>query len=122
MVVEESTNRARLDMAVRFEGRAAYVFEFTVVEQAGEGAAMAQLVEREYTPTTHGRRSRPSNRKRQKPLAGEVNSPTGAGLPAVGDALVASRVFPCAVVGLRVAVHSNASSNDLTACDTWPMK
>ena len=48
MVVEESTSRGRLDMAVRFEGRAVYVFEFKVVEQAGEGAAMAQLVEREY--------------------------------------------------------------------------
>ena len=48
VVVEESTSRGRLDMAVRFEGRAVYVFEFKVVEQAGEGAAMAQLVERGY--------------------------------------------------------------------------
>ena len=48
VVVEDSTNRGRLDMAVRFEGRAVYVFEFKVAEQAGEGAAMAQLVEREY--------------------------------------------------------------------------
>ena len=48
IVVEESTSRGRLDMAVRFEGRAVYVFEFKVAEQAGEGAAMAQLVERRY--------------------------------------------------------------------------
>ena len=47
VTVEESTNRGRLDMAVRFEGRV-YVFEFKVVEQAGEGAAMAQLKHREY--------------------------------------------------------------------------
>ncbi len=47
LVVEESTNRGRLDMAVRFEGRV-YFFEFKVVEQAGEGSAMAQLQDRGY--------------------------------------------------------------------------
>ena len=47
VAVEESTSRGRLDMAVRFEGRV-YVFEFKVVEQAGEGAAMAQLRDRGY--------------------------------------------------------------------------
>ena len=47
VTVEESTNRGRLDMAVRF-GRRVYVFEFKVVEQAGEGAALAQLRERGY--------------------------------------------------------------------------
>ena len=47
VTVEESTNQGRLDMAVRFEGRV-YVFEFKVVEQAGEGAAMAQLKDRGY--------------------------------------------------------------------------
>ena len=47
VTVEESTSRGRLDMAVHFEGRV-YVFEFKVVEQAGEGAAMAQLRERGY--------------------------------------------------------------------------
>ena len=47
VAVEESTNRGRLDMAVRFEGRV-YVFEFKVVEQAGEGGAMAQLKDRGY--------------------------------------------------------------------------
>ena len=46
-VVEESTSKGRLDMAVRFEGRV-YVFEFKVVEQAGEGGAMAQLKDRGY--------------------------------------------------------------------------
>ncbi len=47
VTVEDSTNRGRLDMAVRFEDRV-YVFEFKVVEQAGAGAAMAQLVARGY--------------------------------------------------------------------------
>ena len=47
VAVEESTNRGRLDMAVRFANRV-YVFEFKVVEQAGEGAALAQLVDRGY--------------------------------------------------------------------------
>ena len=47
VAVEDSTNRGRLDMAVRFEDRV-YVFEFKVVEQAGAGAAMAQLVDRGY--------------------------------------------------------------------------
>ena len=37
----------RLDMAVRFADRV-YVFEFKVVEQAGDGGAMAQLEERRY--------------------------------------------------------------------------
>ena len=47
VTVEDSTSRGRLDMSLRFEGRA-YVFEFKVVEQAGEGAAMAQLQQRGY--------------------------------------------------------------------------
>ena len=47
VAVEESTSRGRLDMAVRFERRV-YVFEFKVVEQAGKGAAMAQLKDRGY--------------------------------------------------------------------------
>ena len=47
VTVEDSTSRGRLDMALRFEGRA-YVFEFKVVEQAGEGTAMAQLKQRGY--------------------------------------------------------------------------
>ena len=47
VAVEESTSRGRLDMAVRFADRV-YVFEFKVVEQAGEGGAMAQLEDRRY--------------------------------------------------------------------------
>ncbi len=47
VTVEESTNKGRPDMPVRFENQV-YVFEFKVAEQAGEGAAMAQLVERGY--------------------------------------------------------------------------
>ena len=47
VVVEDSTNRGRLDMAVRFADRA-YLFEFKVVEQAGEGTALAQLRGRRY--------------------------------------------------------------------------
>ena len=45
--VEDSTNRGRLDMAVRFGG-AVFVFEFKVVEQAGAGTAMAQLRTKGY--------------------------------------------------------------------------
>ena len=47
VTVEDSTNRGRLDMAVRF-GDAMYLFEFKVVEQAGAGAALAQLKDRRY--------------------------------------------------------------------------
>ena len=47
VAVEDSTNRGRLDMAVRFAG-AVYLFEFKVVERAGSGSALAQLRERGY--------------------------------------------------------------------------
>ena len=47
VVVEDSTSHARLDMAVCFNANV-YLFEFKVVENAGEGAAMAQLKERRY--------------------------------------------------------------------------
>ena len=53
VTVEDSTSRGRLDMALRFEDRA-YVFEFKVVEQAGEGTAMAQLRERGYADKHRG--------------------------------------------------------------------
>ena len=53
VTVEDSTNRGRLDMAVRFGG-AVYVFEFKVVETAGSGAAMAQLKERGYAEKYRG--------------------------------------------------------------------
>ena len=47
ITVEDSTSRGRLDMAVRFGGRV-YLFELKVVEQAGPGAALAQLKTRGY--------------------------------------------------------------------------
>ena len=47
VTVEDSGSRGRADMAVRFGG-AVYLFEFKVVEQAGEGAALAQLKARGY--------------------------------------------------------------------------
>jgi len=47
ITVEDSTNHGRLDMAVQFNGQV-YLFEFKVVEMAGEGAAMAQLKARRY--------------------------------------------------------------------------
>ena len=51
--VEESTSHGRLDMAVRFNGNV-YLFEFKVVELAGEGAAMAQLKARGYADKYRG--------------------------------------------------------------------
>ena len=54
VTVEESTARGRLDMAVRTGGRV-YLFEFKVVEQAGSGAALAQLRERDYAAKYRGR-------------------------------------------------------------------
>ena len=45
--VEDSTSRGRLDMVVRFNGHV-YLFELKVVEQAGPGAALAQLKARGY--------------------------------------------------------------------------
>ncbi len=47
VTVEDSSSRGRVDMAVRGAGRV-YLFEFKVVEQAGAGAALAQLRERGY--------------------------------------------------------------------------
>ena len=47
VTVEDSSNRGRADMAVRFAG-SVYLFEFKVVEQATEGTALAQLRERGY--------------------------------------------------------------------------
>ena len=47
VVVEDSSNHGRLDMAVRFAG-SAYLFEFKVIEFAPPGAAMAQLKSRRY--------------------------------------------------------------------------
>ena len=54
ITVEESSAGGRLDMAVRTGGRV-YLFEFKVVEQAGSGAALAQLRERDYAAKYRGR-------------------------------------------------------------------
>ena len=53
ITVEDSTSHGRLDMAVRFNGNV-YLFEFKVVEMAGEGAAMAQLEARGYAEKYRG--------------------------------------------------------------------
>ena len=53
IVVEESSAVGRLDMAVRAGGHV-YLFEFKVAEQAGEGAALAQLRERDYAAKYRG--------------------------------------------------------------------
>ena len=53
VTVEESTSHGRLDMAVRFGGDV-YVFEFKVVEIEPEGAAMAQLREKDYAAKYRG--------------------------------------------------------------------
>ena len=44
---EESTARGRLDMAVLFDGQV-YLFEFKVVDREPDGAAIAQLRNRDY--------------------------------------------------------------------------
>ena len=54
ITVEDSTSHGRLDMAVRFNANV-YLFEFKVVEMAGEGAAMAQLKARRYAEKYRGR-------------------------------------------------------------------
>ena len=53
ITVEDSTSHGRLDMAVRSGGNV-YLFEFKVVEMAGEGAAMAQLKARGYADKYRG--------------------------------------------------------------------
>ena len=47
ITVEDSTSHGRLDMAVMFNDNV-YLFEFKLVELAGEGAATAQLRSRGY--------------------------------------------------------------------------
>ena len=53
VTVEDSTSHGRLDMAVRFKCNV-YLFEFKVVEQASQGAAMAQLKEKRYADKYRG--------------------------------------------------------------------
>ncbi len=47
ITLEDVTNKGRIDMAVRFEGRT-YLFEFKVVELVPEGKALQQLKDRGY--------------------------------------------------------------------------
>ena len=47
VIVEDSTSHGRLDMAVKLND-CVYLFEFKMLEAAGEGAAMAQLHARRY--------------------------------------------------------------------------
>ena len=54
ITVEDSTSHGRLDMAVRFNGQV-YLFEFKVVEMAGNGQAMVQLKARGYAEKYRGR-------------------------------------------------------------------
>jgi len=54
ITLEDATNRGRIDMTVRFEGRI-YLFEFKVVELVPEGQALAQLKERGYAEKYQGR-------------------------------------------------------------------
>ena len=53
VTVEDSGTRGRADMAVRFGGRV-YLFEFKVAEQAGPGAALAQLKAKAYADKYRG--------------------------------------------------------------------
>ena len=53
ITVEESGSGGRADMAVRAGGRV-YLFEFKVVEQAGPGAALAQLQAKGYADKYRG--------------------------------------------------------------------
>ena len=53
ITVEDSSSHGRLDMAVRFNDNV-YLFEFKVVEMAGEGAAMAQLKDKRYADKYRG--------------------------------------------------------------------
>ncbi len=55
ITVEDSSGAGRLDMAVRAGGQV-YLFEFKIVEQAGEGAALAQLQARDYAAKYRGGR------------------------------------------------------------------
>lgn len=47
ITLENTTNKGRIDMAVRFNGNI-YLFEFKVVEMVSEGKALLQLQSRGY--------------------------------------------------------------------------
>ena len=58
VIVEDSSSRGRLDMAVLYEDAGIYLFEFKVVEsQAQHGEALAQLRERDYAAKYRRRRA-----------------------------------------------------------------
>ena len=48
VIVEDSSSRGRLDMAVLYEDVGIYLFEFKVVETQAQGQALAQLQQRDY--------------------------------------------------------------------------
>ncbi|CAG0909645.1 unnamed protein product [Cyprideis torosa] len=47
IAVEDMTNLGRIDMTLKFNEQV-YIFEFKVIENAGDGAAMAQLHDKQY--------------------------------------------------------------------------
>ena len=53
ITVEDSSSHGRVDMTVHFNDNI-YLFEFKVIEMASEGAAMAQLQEKEYADKYRG--------------------------------------------------------------------
>ncbi|WP_446007811.1 PD-(D/E)XK nuclease domain-containing protein [Candidatus Electrothrix sp.] len=53
IVLEESSNKGRLDMAVRFNQQV-YLFEFKVIELVPEGLVLAQIKERGYAEKYRG--------------------------------------------------------------------
>ncbi len=53
-VVEDSTSKGKLDMAVFYKNRA-YLFEFKVVEFEPEGKALEQIKKKKYEEKYHGR-------------------------------------------------------------------
>ena len=53
ITVEDSSSHGRVDMTVYFNDNI-YLFEFKVIELASEGAAMAQLQEKEYAAKYRG--------------------------------------------------------------------
>ncbi len=53
-VVEDSTSKGKLDMAVFYKNRA-YLFEFKVVEFEPEGKALEQIKKKKYDEKYHGR-------------------------------------------------------------------
>ncbi len=53
IILEDTTNQGRIDMAVKFNEQV-YLFEFKVVELVPEGKALQQLQDRGYADKYHG--------------------------------------------------------------------